>query len=95
MSITWRSLQKLLRDNISGRKPLEVSPEQAQELAEDLLARVESPPGVQRNDNCFHHRHLSQVGARASDQPPPDTLCCCVLLEESHDRWYRNHIHLH
>lgn len=95
MSITWRSLQKLLRDNISGHNPLEVSPEQAQELAEDLLTQVESPPEVQRNDNCFHFRHRSQAAVNSSDQPPSETLCCCVLLEESRDRWYRNHTHLH
>jgi len=95
MSITWRSLQKLLRDNISGSNPLEVSPEQAQELAEDLLARVESLPGAQRNDNCFHYHHRSQVVPGSSEQPPSNTLHCCVLLEESRDRWYSNHTHLH
>ena len=95
MSITWRSLQKLLRDNISGNNPLTVSPEQAQELAEDLLARVESLPGAERNNDCYQYRHRSQGVPGSSDPPPSDTLCCCVLLEESQDRWYHHHTHLH
>ncbi len=93
MSITSRSLQKLLRDNISGEKPLSVDPEQTRELAEDLLARVEPLAGAKRNDNCYCF-HRSQGGAGAN-QPPTNTLCCCVLLEESSDRWYRNETHLH
>ena len=95
MSISWRSLQKLLRDNISGHNPLKVSPEQAQELAEDLLAQVESLPGAKRNDNCFHSQHRFTIGPDSSDPPPSPALQCCVLLEESRDRWYRNHTHLH
>ncbi len=94
MSITRRSLEKLLRDNISGSNPLEVSPEQAQELAEDFLARVEPLPGVQRNDSC-HYGRPSQVVPGSSHQPPEDTFCCGVLLEESQDRWYRDRTHLH
>ena len=95
MSITRRSLQKLLRDNISGSHPLKVSPEQAQELAEDLLARVESLAGVERNDDYFHRRHRAQMAANSSDQTPSDTLCCGLLLEDAHDRRYRNHTHLY
>ena len=94
MSIDWRTIQKLMRDNISGGNPLQVSPEQAQKLAEDLLARVEALPGTQRNDHCFHRRTHAIPGS--SDQPPPPTLHCCVLLErESQDRWYHNQTHLH
>lgn len=89
MSIPWRSLQKLLRDNISGSHPLIVSPDQAQELVENLLARVESIPGAERHDNC-RQRHSYQA-RKAS----PDTFCCCVLLEEVGERWYYNHTHLH
>jgi hypothetical protein len=89
MSIPWRSLQKLLRENISGSNPLTVSPEQAQELAEDFLARVESIPGVNRHDKC-HQRHSYQ--ARSAS---PEIFCCCVLLEEAGERWYYNHTHLH
>lgn len=95
MSITQRSLQKLLRDNIAGQDPLEVSPEQAQELTEDLVARIESPPAVQRNDDCFQHRHRFSSVPGSADQPPANTLCCCVLLETSRDRWYGHHTHLH
>lgn len=91
MSITSRSLQKLLRENISGEKPLSVDPDRARELAEDLLARVEPLAGVKRNDNCYRR---FPVGARA-DQPPTHDFCCCVLLEQSSDRWYRNETHLH
>ena len=91
MSITSRSLQKLLRENISGGKPLSVDPEQAQDMAEDLLARVEPLPGAKRNDNCHHYSRF-RVGSSAEEPP---TLCCCVLLEESSDRWYRNETHLH
>ncbi|MGB0561395.1 MAG: hypothetical protein ACPGVO_06275 [Spirulinaceae cyanobacterium] len=93
MSITSRSLQKLLRENISGRDPLIVSPEQAQELAEDLLARVESLPGAERHDNCHAHRPFPP--RTATDEPPTKTFCCCVLLEEASDRWYPRHTHLH
>lgn len=93
MSIASRSLQKLLRENISGEQPLSVDPEQSQELAEDLLARLEPLPGAKRNDHC-HYYHRFQGGSNA-DQPPTNTLCCCVLLEESNDRWYRNETHLH
>ncbi len=93
MSITSRSLQKLLQDNISGEKPLSVDPEQARELAEELLARVEPLAGVKRNDNCHHYSRF-QGGANA-DKPPSNTLCCSILLEESSDRWYRDHTHLH
>ncbi|MBC6480610.1 MAG: hypothetical protein GDA56_25440 [Hormoscilla sp. GM7CHS1pb] len=93
MSITSRSLQKLLRDNISGEKPLSVDLEQARELAEELLARVEPLAGAKRNDNC-HHYHRFRGGSSA-DQPPANDLCCCILLEESSDRWYRNETHLH
>ncbi|MEO1209623.1 MAG: hypothetical protein AAFX78_08790 [Cyanobacteria bacterium J06638_20] len=57
MSIAWRSLQKLLRDNLAGHHPLNVFLKQARELSEDLLARIESLPGAQRNDDCFHYRH--------------------------------------
>jgi len=89
MSIGSRTLQKLLRENISGEKPLSVDPEQARELAEDLLARVEPLAGTKRNDNC--HRRF-RVGG--SDEPNHD-FCCCILLEESSDRWYRNETHLH
>lgn len=92
MSITSRSLQKLLRENISGEKPLSVDPEKAKELSEDLLARVEPLPGAKRNDNCYCFRR-SQVGSSANQ--PTDDLCCCVLLEDSSDRWYRNETHLH
>lgn len=95
MSITWRSQQKLLRETISGNDPLTVSPEQAQELTEDLLAWVESLAGAQGSKSCFQHRHHSQAVSSSSGQSPSDTLCCCVLLEESSDRWYRNHVHLH
>ena len=93
MSITSRSLQKLLRENISGGKPLSVDPEKAQELAEELLARVEPLAGVKRNDNCHYYSRF-RAGSRA-DQPPSNTLYCCVLLEESSGRWYRDHTHLH
>ena len=93
MSITSRSLEKLLRDNISGEKPLSVDPEKAKELSEDLLARVEPIAGAKRNDNCYCF-HRSQGGPSAN-QPPTNTLCCCVLLENSSDRWYRNETHLH
>ena len=92
MSITSRSLQKLLRENILGEKPLSVDPEKAKELAEDLLARVEPIAGAKRNDNCYCF-HRSQVGASAKQ--PSNELCCCVLLEDSSDRWYRNETHLH
>jgi hypothetical protein len=64
-------MQKLLRENISGEKPLSVDPEQAKELAEDLLARVEPIAGAKRNDNCHYH-HRSQGGSRA-DQAPHQT----------------------
>ncbi|MEM8642130.1 MAG: hypothetical protein AAGG51_25460 [Cyanobacteria bacterium P01_G01_bin.54] len=94
MSITWRSLQKLLRENISGRQPLTVSPEQAQELAEDLLVRVEALPGVERDDNR-HHRHRFPVGSGALNPATTDTLCCCILLEESSERWYQHHTRLY
>jgi len=93
MSITSRSIQKLLRENISGGEPLQVSPEQAQELAEDLVTRVESLAGVKRNDHC-HHYHRYQGGSGTSNQPT-DSLCCCILLEESGERWYHHHTHLH
>lgn len=93
MSITSRSLQKLLRDNISGEKPVSVDPEQARELTEDLLARVEPLAGAKRNDNC-HHFSRFRAGSSA-DQPPTKIPCCCILLEESSDRWYRNETHLH
>ena len=93
MSITSQSLQKLLRENILGGNPLSVNPEQARELAEDLLARVEPLAGAKRNDNCYHYSRF-QAGSSA-DQPPTNVLCCCVLLEESSDRWYREHTHLH
>jgi len=93
MSITSRSMQKLLRENISGEKPLSVDPEKAKELSEDLLARIEPIAGAKRNDNCYCF-HRSQVGSSAN-QPPTNTLCCCVLLEDSSDRWYRNETHLH
>ncbi len=93
MSITSRSLQKLLRENISGGKPLSVDPEQAQELAEELLARVEPLAGAKRNDNCHYYNRFR--GGSSADQPPTNTLCCCVLLEESSDRWYRDETHLH
>ncbi len=95
MSITWRSLQKLLRDNISGNNPLTVSSEQAEELTEDLLARVESLPRAERNKDCYHYRYRSQGVSGSSDSPPSDTLCCCILLEESQERWYHHHTHLH
>ncbi len=91
MSITSRSLQKLLRENISGEKPLSVDPEQAQELAEDLWARVEPFAGVKRNDNCYRRF----PGGSRADQPPTHDFCCCILLEESKERWYRNETHLH
>ncbi|NET58005.1 MAG: hypothetical protein F6K47_18165 [Symploca sp. SIO2E6] len=94
MSIMSPSLQKLLRENISGDDPLEVSPEQAQEVVEDLLARVESLAGAERNDRC-HYYHRFPALSDSSDEPPGDTLCCCVLLEESQDRWYRHQTHLH
>jgi len=90
MSITSRSIQKLLRENISGKNPLSVNSEQAKELAEDFLARVEPLAGVERDDN-YHPYHHSQRGSSA----PTDTLCCCVRLEESKERWYRNHTHLY
>ena len=93
MSMTSRSLQKLLRENISGKKPLSVDPEQARELAEDLLARIEPLAGAQRNDNCYHYSRF-KVGSSV-DSPPTNAICCCILLEESSDRWYRDHIHLH
>jgi hypothetical protein len=93
MSITSRSLQKLLRENISGEKPLSIEPEQARELAEDLWARVEPIAGAEGNDNC-HHYYRFQGGASAN-QTPSNTLCCCVLLTESQERWYRNQTHLH
>ncbi|MDY7005254.1 MAG: hypothetical protein SWX82_15275 [Cyanobacteriota bacterium] len=93
MSITSRSLQKLLRENIPGEKPLSVDPEQARELAEDLLARIEPIAGAQRNDNCHHFRRFQ--GGSSADQTPTNDLCCCILLEESSDRWYREHTHLH
>ena len=99
MTINWRSLQKLLRDNISGNHPLEVSPEQAQDLIEDLLTQVESLPGAERNDDCFQIRRQSQGVPKGPDAPDPlpaDTVCCCVLLEEdASNRWYHNHTHLH
>jgi hypothetical protein len=85
-------MQKLLRENISGEKPLSVDPEQARELAEDLLARVEPIAGAKRNDKCHYH-HRFQGGSRA-DKPTKE-LCCCVLLEQSSDRWYRHETHLH
>ncbi|NET43347.1 hypothetical protein [Okeania sp. SIO2B3] len=93
MSITSRSLQKLLRENISGEKPLSVDPEQAKKLVEDLLARVEPLAGAKRNDNCYHYNNI--LSGPNGDQPPINTLCCCILLEESSDRWYRNETHLH
>lgn len=68
MSMTSRSLQKLLRENISGKKPLSVDPEQARELAEDLLARIEPLAGAQRNDNCYHYSRF-KVGSSV-DSPP-------------------------
>ncbi|NET62140.1 MAG: hypothetical protein F6K47_40335 [Symploca sp. SIO2E6] len=95
MSISWRSLKKLLRDNISGNNPLTVSPEQAQELTEDLLARIESLPGAERNDDCYHYQKFSQSVPGSSDPPPSDTLCCCVLLQKSQERWYHRHTHLY
>jgi len=93
MSITSRSLQKLLRENISGEKPLSVDPEQAQELGEELLARVEPLAGVKRNDNCHHYSRFQ--GGTNADKSPSNTLCCSILIEESNDRWYQDHTHLH
>ncbi|MGK7925869.1 MAG: hypothetical protein AB4290_11585 [Spirulina sp.] len=84
-------MQKLLRENISGENPLSVDSEQARELAEDLLARVEPLPGVKRNDNCYRRFQ----GRSNADQSPTHDFCCCILLEESSDRWYRNETHLH
>jgi hypothetical protein len=99
MSITQRSLQKLLRDNISGRQPLDVSAQQAQRLVEDLLTRIEPLSKAERNDNCYYLRQPSQVaiaeGSHSADQPPSDQLCGCILLEASQERWYRNQTHLH
>jgi len=92
MSITSRSLQKLLRENISGESPLSIDPEQARKLAEDLLARVEPLAGAQRNDNCHYYYRFQ--GGSSADKPTKE-LCCCVLLEQSSDRWYRNQTHLH
>ncbi|MEB3341386.1 hypothetical protein [Okeania sp.] len=28
-------------------------------------------------------------------QPTKENFCCCLLLEESSDRWYQEHTHLH
>lgn len=96
MSIPWRSQQKLLRDNISGSQPLEVSPKQAQGLTDDLLAQVDSLPGAERNDDCFYLRRHAHVGRDSSDpSTPADTICCCMLLKDSSDRWYHNQTHLH
>ena len=85
MSITSRSLQKLLRENISGRKPLSIDAEQAQELAEDLLARIEPLPGAKRDD------HYSSFQGGSSADKPRDELCCRIMLEQSSDRWYYPH----
>lgn len=93
MSITSRSIQKLLRENISGKNPLTVDLEKAKEVAEDFLTRVEPLAGVERNDNCYSYRR-SQGGSNA-DPTPSNTLCCCLLLEQSKERWYRNQTHLH
>jgi hypothetical protein len=93
MSITLRSIQKLLRENISGENPLTVDPQQAQALAEDFLARVELLPGVKRHDTCYDFRR-SQTGSSA-EQTPSHRVCCCILLEQSKERWYHNHTHLH
>ncbi|HBQ99783.1 MULTISPECIES: hypothetical protein [unclassified Roseofilum] len=93
MSITSRSLQKLLRENISGTKPLSVNLEQAKDLAEDLLARVEPLAGAERHNNCHHYHRFQRRSS--TEQTPSNTLCCCILLEESSERWYRNHTHLH
>ncbi|MGK7902980.1 MAG: hypothetical protein AB4352_16530 [Hormoscilla sp.] len=93
MSITSRSLQKLLRENISGKKPLSVDPDRAQELAEELLARIEPIAGAKRNDNGHYHHRFQ--GGSSADQAPTNTLCCSILLEGLSDRWYNNHTHLH
>ncbi|MBO1351533.1 MAG: hypothetical protein EBE86_031080 [Hormoscilla sp. GUM202] len=93
MSITSRSLQKLLRDNISGKKPLSVDPDRARELAEELLARIEPIAGAKRNDNSYHYHRFQ--GGSSADQAPTNTLCCSILLEGSSDRWYRSETHLH
>jgi len=99
MAIARRSLQKLLRDHISGLEPLAVSEQQAQTLTEDLLVRIEPLPKAQRNDNCHYFRYSAQALAKyqedTSAQPPPERLCCCVLLEESQERWYHSQTHLH
>lgn len=93
MSLNYRSLNKLLRDHISGQDPLEVDPGQTEELTQALLTRIEPLPGVERNARCHHpHRHTPMGAAEA---PPQDILCCCVLLEDTADRWYNNHTHLH
>ena len=86
MSITSRSLEKLLRDNISGEKPLRVDRARGLELASELVARVEHLAGVKRNDKC--HSYPIQRGSSADK--PKDELCCCLLLDEHSDRWYRN-----
>ncbi|WP_204103750.1 MULTISPECIES: hypothetical protein [Spirulina sp. CCY15215] len=93
MSIASRSLQKLLRENISGGEPLSVDPEQSRELAEDLLALLEPLAGAKRNNNCHHYSRFR--GGSSTDQPPSNDLCCCILLQEPGDRWYRNETHLH
>ena len=96
MAIARPSLQKLLRDHISGREPLKVSEQQAQTLSEDLLGRIEPLAKAQRNDNCHYFRYSPRtVQQDDANQPPPDRLCCCIVLEQSQERWYRSHTHLH
>ncbi|NEQ96988.1 MAG: hypothetical protein F6K30_09720 [Cyanothece sp. SIO2G6] len=98
MSITSRSLQKLLRENIIGGAPLTVSVEQAQELTEDLLARIEPLAGATHHERCHHLRRYeggSVLPNSPATSPPPETLCCCILLEEASDRWYHRQTHLH
>lgn len=93
MTITARSLQKFLRENISGEAPLHVSVEQALELSDDLLARVEPIAGATHHEKCHHFRRYE--GGVVSESVPGAPLCCCILLEQSRDRWYHDHTHLH
>ncbi|MDJ1184417.1 hypothetical protein [Roseofilum casamattae] len=85
-------MQKLLRENFSGEKPLSVNPEQARELAEDLLARIEPIAGAERNNNSYNYRNFQ--GKPNADGTPTNELCCSILLEESTERWYNNHTRL-
>lgn len=94
MPLPSRSLQKLLRDHVPGQPPLTLNSEQATNLTETLISRVEHLSGVKRNPDCFQHRHYLRSGK--PDDPLPETFCCCLLLQEANEsRWASSETHLH